>query len=1304
MVLRDDRQQLSRRDLLLALGTAPFLLRPAPLFGLSSLSPSPGEADQSEPPWLEARYTPHYPVRSPLEDVLRLVTPGLDGYGTEVYAEELTRLLRQWSETLERGEVAELTQFFDESVQSCSLGHASETTLRSGEGIRSVHREFTSTLASGTDHLRQGLNQWIGDETHIEYAEFEITSLREIEGTPLTLRSQVRYNVVAHGLHAQREQRVGSWQIDWKRREETNGASDWKVTRWQAAPETRSSTSGPGFEDVTQAALGGTPSYQAQMLRGTDYWRTVLDGACGIDVYGNNGVAAGDFDNDGLDDLYICQPAGLPNRLYRNNGNGTFDDVTDRAGVGVLDNTACALFADLRNSGLQDLLVVCGTGPLLFINQGNGTFLLKKDAFQFARPAEGTFTHAAIADYDRDGRLDIYFCLYSYYLGLDQYHYPTPYFDARNGPPNFLFHNEGDGRFMDRTEQAGLNAENNRYSFSCAWGNSGLNAAPDLYVVNDFGRNNLYRSRGDGTFQESSSAAKVEDVGAGMSACWTDCNNDGRPDLYVANMWSAAGQRVSEEKRFHEQAPQDIRELYQRHARGNALYLNKGNGLFANTAEEAGVEAGRWAWSSDAWDFDHDGYPDLYVANGYITAPNRIQTQSDPTPHSSEAPSNGAQVTDLASFFWRQVVGRSPEDATPSLAYEHGWNALNELIRSDHSWSGSERNAMFVNNRDGSFAEVSGAIGLDFLEDGRAFALADLDQDGRLEVIVKSRNAPQLRILRNAMEGLGHSIAFRLRGTKSNRDAIGASITVSTGNLVQTRYLQAGSGFLSQHSKEIFVGLGSSGAPIRATVHWPSGLTQSFEGLPLNSRITLTEGVTTFIATPFAPRKTADLLPRTTRSSTVRESPTSDIGTWMIDPLKAPSFTLPDLAGSLQTLDATKGRFTLLHFWASTAPRWRDQLRSLTPAHASASGESLNILAINIDQPSSREEAIRLVKEERLPYTVLLATQEIAGIYNLVFRFLFDRRQDLGLPTSFLLDADRNIVKIYQGSVRSADLLADLRMVPTTRSGRLAKALPFPGTLHQGEFARNDFTYGVAMFQHGYLEQAEASFQEVIAARPNDPEAYYNLGTLSLRRNNYARARQYLEQTLRLKPDYPEAWNNLGMMAAQEGRGEEAIQSFRRSLALRPDYSTALLNLGNVYRRQRAFFEAQTCLRRALSLQPEDPEINYSLGMLLAQQNDLQAATNFLETAIALRPSYPEARNNLGVLLIRLENYMDAESQFRDCIRLTPEFEQSYLNLARLYMAQRDQAKARATLQDLLRLNPESKIAQSGLQALDAPQ
>ena len=122
------------------------------------------------------------------------------------------------------------------------------------------------------------------------------------------------------------------------------------------------------------SALGANSSYSAQILHGTDYWRTVLDGACGIDIYGHNGISVADIDNDGFDDLYVCQPAGLPNRLYRNRGDGTFEDITESSGLGILENTACALFADFSNSGCQDVIVVRASGPLLFVNDGDGKF------------------------------------------------------------------------------------------------------------------------------------------------------------------------------------------------------------------------------------------------------------------------------------------------------------------------------------------------------------------------------------------------------------------------------------------------------------------------------------------------------------------------------------------------------------------------------------------------------------------------------------------------------------------------------------------------------------------------------------------------------------------------------------------------------------------------------------------------------------------------------------------------------------------------------------------------------------------
>lgn len=1266
----------SRRTFLRGIRWAPALFLPAPFqsapFRLPLFETSRGRS--SSFPFTDFRLTPHYPAKSALDDVLLKVVPGADEYLTEKYAFEIMALLKQWSVDLRTAPpgLASLTNFLDASIATSALLPTREVARRSDHGIEILQRRFARDVIPGRERFLREMENYLAPMSRVETAEFEIVGIRGIAGSEAAFDIDIRYDLVGMRKNGGREQRVGHWLTRWSRAE----TQDWRVLRWKATEETLARAREPVFIDITAQALGQTASYKNQMLRGVDHWRTVLDGASGIDVYGNNGLAVGDIDNDGFDDLYVCQPAGLPNRLYRNRGDGSFEDVTEASGIGVLDDTACALFADFENKGVQDLLVVCGGGPLLFMNQGNGKFSLKRDAFRFAQLPQGTFTHAAIADYDRDGRLDIYFCLYSYYAGLDQYHYPVPYFDARNGPPNFLLHNEGNATFTDRTAAAGLNVDNDRYSFACAWGDLNSDGTPDLYVANDFGRSNLYRNNGDGTFAAVSTDAGVEDAGAGMSACWFDFDNDGNQDIYVANMWSAAGQRVSEQAIFHEKDPENIRDLYRRHARGNSLYRNQGTGKFENVSGQAGAEMGRWAWSSDAWDFDHDGFPDLYIANGYISGP-------DPR--------------NLSSFFWRQVVGNSPQNSNPSSRYEQGWNAINELIRSDSSWAGPERNVFYANNRDGTFSEVSGAVGMDFPDDSRSFVLADIDHDGRLEVILKNRNAPQLRVLRNAMKEIGDSIAFRLRGQKSNRDAIGAAVTVESGTLRQTKYLQAGSGFLSQHTRELFFGLGEGEGPVRATVRWPSGLTQRFENLPTNRRIEIQEGANEFLAKAFAASP-----PSYTHagSALASESLPSAVETWLIEPLSAPDFSLPDLAGKTWDLRSFRGGSLLLNFWSTASPTCREQLRLLGQGRSPLAAAGLRIVGINVDDPHDPQVVKIFAAREGFSFPTLLASPDVAGVYNIIYRYLFDRRRDLGLPTSFLLNKEGMIVKVYQGPVTAERLLEDVKSVPSDPSDRMRRALPFAGTLFQSAFQRNDFTYGVSFFQHGYLEQAEASFKQVIAAKPDNPEAFYNLGTLYLRRNGFPEAREYLEQAVKLRPEYPEAWNNLGMIAANQNLPDEAVRNFQQSLQQRPTYTIALLNLGNLYRRLGKLADAEKFLNRAHEIEPDDPEVNYNLGMLYARQDQPQSAQQYLEKAVSARPDYPDALNNLGVLFVREQRYPEAEQRFKTCIQVAPNFDQAYMNLAHLYVILNDKEKAREVLLALLRQQPQHKMAQQALEML----
>ncbi|MBZ5514024.1 MAG: VCBS repeat-containing protein [Acidobacteriia bacterium] len=773
---------LTRRDFLGACGYASTLLLPASFVGKSALlfAEETAATTAAASLFTDYRILPHYRTRSPLEELIRKARQKEDDYPSEKYGREIERRFAQWADALgkNKDDLRGLAALLSPQLAAASPRPQALHEIPDSSIVKVQRASFSSELSLGREAFLEEFRSSLVLISELLVAEFKVADLEITSSSPLRTTTQVRYTLVGTGAGLDRLQRIGLWQIEWEQ-----GPEGRLLARtWEPLSETQSLSSQPIFVDITSAALKDVSSYRAQLLPGTDFWRTVLDAATGIDIYGNNGIAAGDYDNDGFDDLYICQPSGLPNRLYRNRGDGTFEDVTEAAGVGVLDNTPCALFADINNNGHQDLVVVTANGPLLFLNQGDGKFRLKPEAFRFAQPPQGTFTGAALGDYDRDGRLDIYFCLYSYYKGLEQYHFPVPYYDARNGPPNFLFHNEGDATFRDVTAAAGLNENNDRFSFDCNWCDFDNDGWPDLYVVNDFGRKNLYHNNRNGTFTDIAEEAGVVDVGPGMSSCWFDYDNDQNFDLYVSDMWEASGMRLTSQRSFLDRLPADVRAHFRHHAKGNSLFHNLGNGRFEDRSAAAGIEKAGWSWSCHAWDFAHNGRSHLYIANGMISGPSR---------------------DDLESFFWQQVVSQSPADAHPTLPYELGWNAINELIRSDGTWAGYLRNVSFYNNGDGTFSNISGVTGLDFADDSRAFALADFDHDGRLEVALKNRTGPQLRILRSEVAELGNSLALRLRGTASNRDAVGAVVILETAEGRQTKILQAGTGFPSEHTKEL---------------------------------------------------------------------------------------------------------------------------------------------------------------------------------------------------------------------------------------------------------------------------------------------------------------------------------------------------------------------------------------------------------------------------------------------------------------------------------------------------------------------
>jgi hypothetical protein len=376
-------------------------------------------------------------------------------------------------------------------------------------------------------------------------------------------------------------------------------------------------TGNPWLADVTRAVLEHNAAYRDQLAYGLNHWLGRIERSHDMDVYGRHGMAVGDVNGDGLDDVYLCQPGGLPNRLFVQNPDGTATDRAHDAGIDWLDRTASAIFADLDNDGHQDLVVATFSGLLVMQNNGKGRFELKTTL----PLTDNDVQSLSAVDYDNDGDLDLYIC--TEFANLARYQGAPPprfvYHDANDGGKNVLFRNElGRWKFTDVTEAVGLDADNRRHSLAAAWEDFDNDGDQDLYVANDYGQKCLYRNDG-GKFINIAAAAGVTDFGSGMSVAWGDVNRDGWMDLYVANMFSSAGNRITRQAGFMTGIDVPTRQIYQRFAKGNSLFANQADGSFREIGGDAGVEMGRWAWSSLFADLNNDGWEDILVDNGYIT-------------------------------------------------------------------------------------------------------------------------------------------------------------------------------------------------------------------------------------------------------------------------------------------------------------------------------------------------------------------------------------------------------------------------------------------------------------------------------------------------------------------------------------------------------------------------------------------------------------------------------------------------------------------------------------------------------------
>ena len=418
------------------------------------------------------------------------------------------------------------------------------------------------------------------------------------------------------------------WNIDWSWKD---AATEPLILGIKASGFEQSTRIGPDwFVDCTASLLKSNPCYESQLLRGYGHWLGRIPHGVYLESMGSPGITIGDVNSDGLDDLYLCQERGLPNRLFLQQSDGTAKEVSASWGVDWLESSRSALLLDFDNDGDQDLAVAVMGGVVLASNEDG-----KRFEFRTLLPATEDMMSLASADYDNDGDLDLYACGYFADKKLDSYGdtggsaLPTAevgfvMHDANTGGKSHLFRNDlGAGTpawtFKDVTVEVGLDVNNRRYSFGASWEDFDNDGDQDLYIANDFGRDNLYRND-KGSFVDISDSAHIEDCGTGMGIAWGDFNRDGLMDAYVSNMFSSAGNRITFQNKFKSKADPGVKKRIQRLARGNTVLQNNGDGSFSDISEASGAQMGRWSWGSLFADLNNDGWEDLVAANGYITA------------------------------------------------------------------------------------------------------------------------------------------------------------------------------------------------------------------------------------------------------------------------------------------------------------------------------------------------------------------------------------------------------------------------------------------------------------------------------------------------------------------------------------------------------------------------------------------------------------------------------------------------------------------------------------------------------------
>ena len=675
---------------------------------------------------------------------------------------------------------------------------------------------------------------------------------------------------------------------------------------------------------------------------------------------------------------------------------------------------------------------------------------------------------------------------------------------------------------------------------------------------------------------------------------------------------------------------------------------------------------------------------------------------------------------------------------------------LHQLIKSGRSFSGRERNCVFLNTGQPRFANISHCSGLDFPDDGRGVATVDWDQDGDLDLWINNRNGPQLRFCRNDVPSQNHFLTLRLEGQTCNRDAVGARVEVTVpgsqlskrgseekensnsrsgtndrepqGVLIKS--IRAGDVYLSQSSKWVHFGLGDAEEIERLVVHWPGGDREEFSGVSVNGRYRIVQN--TAKAKLIEPSKRLiQLEPSISPGSPARDQARIPLaGTVPMPPLSYDNF-----AGGTVEANLEVGNAILVNLWASWCVPCREELQEITSKARQLRAADVNVIALSVDgqgdDRSDKAAAKATLKRLEFPFVSGMATAATINKLQGVHDALFDRQRALPIPVSFLIDGEGHLAVIYRGQLKIDQLLSDVKQLTAHSAPRREFASLLGGRWHlpmrdnaflavarevigagydqdglkyldrHASLAEEDAKYpqllvdfGNMLASKGKFNDALTQYMKVLELKPEMASAYHNIGVTHEKLGRFAKAIENYQQAVELDPELAKAHKQLAIVMLRLRRFDEASKHFAETVRLRPESAADHYNLAQTLSQQKKYFGAIKSYRRAIEIDPTMAKAHYQLGVLLDRRDDRQSAVHCLRQAVRLEPDMVDAQKVLGIALHRLGRSSEAIGPLREVVASNARDPVAHFNLALASEAAGQHQEALASFQRVLDIKP----------------